>query len=80
MADLIRKYRIPEAKVKPLADAIRADEPGERDEESNPIPETDEDAIDRTVMNHLQALEQRYRGRQARASAAVDPTLVRKEP
>ncbi len=80
MADLIRKYRIPEAKVKPLADAIRKDEPGERDEDGKPIVETDEEVIDRCAINHFMAIEQRYRGRQARASAAVDPTLVRKEP
>lgn len=78
MADVIRKFRIPEAKVKPLADAIRASEPGEQDDEGRPLPETDEAVIDRSVIAHLQAIEQRYRRR--KVNAAVDETLVVKEP
>lgn len=78
MADLIRTYRIPEAKVKPLADAIRLSESGDEDEDGNPIPETDKAVIDRSVLNHLRAIEQRYRRRQLRAD--LDATLVRKEP
>ncbi|KKM72206.1 hypothetical protein LCGC14_1422830 [marine sediment metagenome] len=78
MADLIAKVRIPEANVSPLADAIRASEPGEQDEEDRPLPETDDEAIHRSIINHLQAIEQRYRRRQL--NAAVDETLVVREP
>ena len=78
MADLISKYRIPEASVKPLADAIRASEAGEQDDEGRVIPETDAAVIDRSVISHLQAIEQRYRRRQI--NAAVDETLIVKEP
>lgn len=78
MADLIAKVRIPQGKVKPLANAIRASEPGEQDEEGNPIPETDRATIHRSIINHLQAIEQRYRHRQL--NAAVDEDLVSKEP
>ena len=78
MADLIAKYRIPEAKVKPLADAIRASEPGDDDEDGNPILETDEAVIDRHVIGDLMAIEQRYRRRQLNADA--DDALVVKEP
>ncbi len=78
MADLIAKFRIPDAKVKSLAEAIQASEPGEQDEEGRPLPETDAQAIERSVINHLQAIEQRYRRRQL--NAAVDETLVVREP
>ncbi len=78
MADAIHTYRIPEAKVKPLAQAILASNPGEQDDEGNPIPETDAAVIDRFVIDMLQAVEQRYRRRQL--SAGVDETLVVKEP
>ena len=78
MADLIAKFRIPDANVTPLADAIRASEPGEQDEEGRPLPETDDEAIHRSIINHLQAIEQRYRRRQL--NAAVDETLVVREP
>lgn len=78
MADLIAKFRIPDAKVKPLAEAIRASEGVEQDEEGTPVPETDRATIHRSIINHLQAIEQRYRRRQL--NAAVDEDLVRKEP
>lgn len=78
MADLIAKVRIPQEKVKPLAEAIQASEPGEQDEEGRLLPETDDEAIHRSIINHLQALEQRYRRRQL--NAAMDETLVVREP
>lgn len=78
MADLIAKFRIPDAKVKPLAEAIQASEPGEEDEEGRPVPETDAEAIHRSIINHLQAIDQRYRRRQL--NAAMDETLVVREP
>ena len=78
MADLIVKFRVPDAKVAPLADAIRASEPGEQDEEGRVLPETDDEAIHRSIINHLQAIEQRYRRRQL--SADVDETIVVREP
>lgn len=78
MADLIAKYRIPEAKVKPLANAIRASETGAEDQEGNPIVETDTLVIDRSVIAHLQHMDQRYRRRQLNAD--IDGTLVVKEP
>lgn len=78
MADLIAKYRIPEAKVKPLADAIRASESPDEDRDGNPIAETDEAVIDRSVIAHLLAIDRRYRRRQLNAD--VDEALVVKEP
>ena len=78
MADLLPKYRIPEAKVKPLANAIRASESPDEDEDGNPIAVTDEETIDRFVMTTLQAIDHRYRRRQA--NPAVDEALVAKEP
>ncbi len=78
MADLIVKYRIPEAKVKPLADAIRLSGSPEEDEDGEPIRETDEAVIHRSVIDHLQAIDQRARRRAL--SADLDDTLVRKEP
>lgn len=78
MADLIVQYRVPEAKVKPLADAIRASEPPDEDGEGNPIIETDAETIDRSVITHLQAMDQRYRRR--KLSADLDANIVTKEP
>ncbi len=78
MADAIHKYRIPEAKVKGLVEAILASSAGEQDEEGNPIPETDAAVVDRFVIDMLQAVDQRYRRRQL--AAGVDETLIVKEP
>lgn len=78
MADLVLKYRVPEAKVKPLTTAIRARNPSPGDEDGNPIPETDMETIDRFVITVLRGLEQKYRRR--RLSADLDADIVRKEP
>ena len=80
MADLIATYRIPEAKVKPLADAIRKSESPEEDEDGNPIIEADEVVIDRSVITHLQSLDLRYRRRNLSSSAELDTDIVSKEP